>query len=606
MTAGFRRHFTFALLASLVASFLASSSAPTPIYAIYQQRFGLTPITITIVFGTYALAVLVALLTVGKLSDYIGRKPVLIVTVVAQIVAMTVFTNADGLPSMLVARTIQGLCTGGAFGAFGAGMMDIDKAKGTLANSFAPMMGTGFGAIISALVVQYLPAPTHLIYLIFIGVYAVQLVGVLMMQETVSRRPGALGSLKPEFALPRAVLRAAITTAPVLFAVWALAGFYGSLGPSLARTLSQSTFSLVDSLPLFVLAVAAATAVIGLRNVAPEKMFGIGIIALVLGLAVTLISLDIDSVTGSVTGFFIGTGIAGIGFGSGFQGGIRTMLPQAEAHQRSGVLSVLYCACYLGFGGPAVIAGFLVVHQGGPVVVAREYGVAVILIATAAGIGLVLNAVRSSGTQRGQRVAVAGPPTGTVGAHRLAARKGPNVMPARPRDPRPADAAAPLPDYANLERQLRAETDAKLTAAKTLRDAYTMLLRDRDDFAARDAANVSAVRLARAAAMRAGFADRTLNRLGFGLVAEFVDSPVGHRGSPGSAAGGSSADRIRQSLGSDLTLSQTLDMLDGVANPDLRDGLATNTALRALGLTPGPESAAEHRRAAVVEAAGEI
>jgi MFS family permease len=66
------------LQASIIVTFLAASSAPTPLYAVYQAKWGFTPITITTVFGIYALAVLAALLTVGSLSDYVGRRPVLL------------------------------------------------------------------------------------------------------------------------------------------------------------------------------------------------------------------------------------------------------------------------------------------------------------------------------------------------------------------------------------------------------------------------------------------------------------------------------------------------------------------------------------------------
>ena len=59
------------LQASIIVAFLAASSAPTPLYAVYQAKWGFTPITITTVFGIYALAVLAALLTVGSLSDYV-------------------------------------------------------------------------------------------------------------------------------------------------------------------------------------------------------------------------------------------------------------------------------------------------------------------------------------------------------------------------------------------------------------------------------------------------------------------------------------------------------------------------------------------------------
>ena len=65
----------FYLLASVIVSFLAGSSAPTPLYAVYAAKWGFSPITTTVVFGVYALAVLAALLTVGSLSDHVGRRP---------------------------------------------------------------------------------------------------------------------------------------------------------------------------------------------------------------------------------------------------------------------------------------------------------------------------------------------------------------------------------------------------------------------------------------------------------------------------------------------------------------------------------------------------
>src|SRR5882757_5012664 len=119
----------FVLQASIVLFFLAASSAPTPLYAVYQAEWGFSPITTTVVFGVYALAVLAALLTVGSLSDHTGRRPVLLAAIAIQALVMVVFTTADGVPQLLIARIIQGLSTGAAAGAIGAGMLDLNKAK---------------------------------------------------------------------------------------------------------------------------------------------------------------------------------------------------------------------------------------------------------------------------------------------------------------------------------------------------------------------------------------------------------------------------------------------------------------------------------------------
>ncbi|WP_211244618.1 MFS transporter [Actinospica robiniae] len=372
------------LLASLIVALLAASSAPTPLYAIYQARWGFSPITTTVVFGVYALAVLVALLTLGKLSDHLGRRPVLLAAIAVQAVALLVFTTADGVPELLTARVIQGLSTGAALGAIGAGMLDIDRERGTFANALSPGMGTATGALISALAVRYLPAPTHLIYFFLLGVFVLQALGVSLMRETVTPKPGALASIAPEIKLPRTLRGPILTAIPVLFAVWALAGLYGALGPALVRALTGSSQVVLGSVSLTVLAGTAVVAVFGLRRASAHAVMLTGILTLVGGVALTLVALDLRS-TGL---FFIGTALSGVGFGSGFQGGIRTVVPRAAAHERAGVLSLLYVVSYLGMGLPAVVAGVLVVRGGGLIDTAYEYGAAVIVLAVLALPGL--------------------------------------------------------------------------------------------------------------------------------------------------------------------------------------------------------------------------
>ncbi|MDG4840019.1 MFS transporter [Micromonospora sp. WMMD967] len=371
------------LLASILVSFLAASAAPTPLYGTYQERWHFSPVTTTVVFAVYALAVLVSLLTFGKLSDHVGRRPVLAVAIVVQMLSLVVFVFANGVPTLVVARLLQGLAAGAATGAVGAGMLDIDRARGTLANSIAPGIGTGSGALLSALLIDFLPAPTRLVYVVLFVVLLIQLVGIALMPETVTPMAGARRSLRPEIKLPRTVRDPLLVVVPVLFAVWALAGFFGALGPALVRSL-MNTSIVVGGLVLFVFAVFGSIAVLLLRNTAARTVILIGIVALVLGMVVTLVSVMAES----VPGFFVGLALGGVGFGGGFQGSLKTITPLVEAHERASVLSLLYIVCYVGFGLPTVIAGFLVVYAGGLPQTADEYSVAVILLALVALFGV--------------------------------------------------------------------------------------------------------------------------------------------------------------------------------------------------------------------------
>jgi hypothetical protein len=240
--------------------------------------------------------------------------------------------------------------------------------------------------------VQYLPSPTHLVYWALLVTFAVQALGVAFMPETATRTPGAIASLVPEIKLPRDVRRPVLVAIPVLVAVWALGGLYGALGPSLERQLTGSNSHVLGGLPLFALAGSGALAVLLFRTARPENVMAMGIGALLAGVSVILIGIG----TGSTTGFFIGSVVAGIGFGGGFQGSIRTVLPKAAASERAGVLSLLYVVSYLALGVPAVIGGVLVVHAGGLLTTAREYGIAIMVLASIALVGLVRQRPRSA------------------------------------------------------------------------------------------------------------------------------------------------------------------------------------------------------------------
>ncbi|PWI19371.1 MFS transporter [Streptomyces sp. Act143] len=392
------------LLASILVSLLSASSAPTPLYAVYQQHWGFSPITVTVVFGVYAVAVLVSLLIFGKVSDHVGRRPVLLVALLGQAAAMGVFITAGGVHELLAARVIQGLSTGAAVGALGAAMLDVHPRRGSFLNSFAPTVGTAAGALLSGLIVQYLPEPTHLVYFLLLGVFVAQALAVLALRETVSRKPGAVASLAPEIKLPAAARTPVAIAAPVLFAVWSLTGLYGALGPAISRTLEHSDSVVWGGLPLFVLAGFAGLAILLLHRAGTRELMLTGIATLITGVTISLVSIGSGS-GGALpaAGFFLGAAISGFGFGSGFQGGIRMVIPLVAPHERAGVLSLLYVVCYLGLGVPAVIGGVLVVHGGGLVQTAREYGVAVVALALVALTGLLLSG------RRAERVAVLRP-----------------------------------------------------------------------------------------------------------------------------------------------------------------------------------------------------
>jgi len=373
----------FYLEASITLGFLAGAAAPTPLYAVYRAEWGFSPTLLTLAFGIYALAVLAALLVAGRLSDHIGRRPVLIAAAAAQALVMVAFATAHSFGDLLIGRVLQGVSAGAALAAVGAGLLDLDKTRGAVANAVAPMLGTGLGGIVAGLMVQFLPAPTHLVYEVLGVVFVLQAIALVFVAETVVPRPGALASLRPTFALPPAVRGPLLAVAPVVVALWAMAGFYASLGPTLVKELVGSGSFVVGGLALFVMAGSGAAAVLVLRAREARALLRIGASALVVGVATVLGALSLDS----LTVFLAGTAIAGVGFGTAFQGAIRTVVVAAAPTERAGVLSLLFVLSYLALGAPAIAAGARYAATGDITSTAQEFGLAVLALAALALVG---------------------------------------------------------------------------------------------------------------------------------------------------------------------------------------------------------------------------
>ncbi len=152
--------------AILMVTFLAASSAPTPLYQLYQTTWHFSTTWLTLVFASYVFALLLALLTTGSLSDYIGRRPVVAMAIVGELLSLALFLAADGLAWVLAARILQGVATGIVTSALAAAMLDSDHNRGPVLASIAPLSGMGIGALFAGVLVAYAPAPMRLVYLI--------------------------------------------------------------------------------------------------------------------------------------------------------------------------------------------------------------------------------------------------------------------------------------------------------------------------------------------------------------------------------------------------------------------------------------------------------
>jgi hypothetical protein len=357
-------------------TFSACGAAPTPLYHQYQETLGLTPFVLTIIFGAYVLSLLGALLTVGSLSDFIGRRPTILAALALNIVAMAMFIFANSAEALIAARAAQGFASGLAAATLGAAIVDVDRGRGPVLNSITAFTGLAAGSLGSGALVTYAPAPEQLVYAVLLALSAIEAIVLWFMPETVSSKPGAFASLQPHVMVPVKARRALIEVTPVTVASWALGGFYFSLMPSLVRVATGVTLPIVGGLVVAALTLSGTAAVLALRSTAARRVLTGGIPALVLGVAITLVGAS----TQRVSLMLVGTLVSGIGFGAAFSGSIRTIMPLAEAHERAGLLSAFYIEGYLAFSLPAIVTG-LVTPLIGLQIAADVYGSVVIVLA---------------------------------------------------------------------------------------------------------------------------------------------------------------------------------------------------------------------------------
>jgi MFS family permease len=353
----------FWTLAVLFLMLFFASAAASPLYPVYQAKFGFSATTLTAVFAVYVLVLLVTLLVFGAVSDYLGRLPVIVAALVLSAVACVVFLDAHGVGALYVARSLQGIATGLASGPIGAALIDLQPSgsqRAPVVTSVFSSLGLAFGALLTSALVQYAPAPTHLIWWLLLAVFAAGIVAVLAMKEPGSMRSGVLASLRPKVAVPRTARMAFAEAVPCIVAGWALGGLYLSLGPSLAAKVTGSSNLLWGGLVIFLLCGTGALASFALRDIAPRLAMVIGCVFLLGGVSVTFAAIA----TTSSTPFVAGAAVAGVGFGLAFLGAFRSTIGLGAPDERAGLVAALFIVGYLAFSVPALLAGFATTRYG--------------------------------------------------------------------------------------------------------------------------------------------------------------------------------------------------------------------------------------------------
>jgi MFS family permease len=353
------RRIAYVLLAAIFAYGMLGTTMPTPLYALYQQKYGLTSLLITIIFTVYALGVLLALVLFGRVSDHFGRRPILISALVMAGISTLLFIFAQSIPVLLMARFISGLGSGLLTGTATAGLAELEPTcspqRAARVATAANMGGLGLGPLVAGLFAQLAPDPTQLVFVVYLAFVFVCIGLVSFLPEPV-KFPDHKLDIRPHVGVPPSTRVVFVQAAVTVFSVFAILGLFSALSVSFLRDTLKESNLIVDGVVVFLLFGIATVAQIGMSRLTSRMARLVGIVALVVALVLIQRGLSFPS----FAFFLVGTGVGGLGIGLAFMGSLAAINRVAPPNRRGEMVSAFFVAAYVGLTIPVVGVGFLV------------------------------------------------------------------------------------------------------------------------------------------------------------------------------------------------------------------------------------------------------
>jgi MFS family permease len=350
----------FWVVAFAFLTVMAFTTVPTPLWSLYAQRDRFSSFTVTIVFAVYALAVALSLFLVGHLSDWYGRRRVLMPALALEILAGVVFLVWASLPGLLLARVLSGLGIGAVTATAMAWLSELRGGSSPRTQAVATganLGGLGLGALLSGALAQWVGNPLQVPFVVFVAALLLAWVALLAAPET---RPGSFP--RPRYRTQRITVPArsrgrfwaAALGAGITFAVF---GLLTSLAPSfLAGTLHQPSHALAGAVSFAAFAVAALAQILTASRPA-HQVLRAAIPALPTGLGLLTLAVWLPSPSFGV--FLAGDVVVGAGCGLMFKGAIATVSEISREEHRAEALAGVFLAAYVGLAGPVIGLGAL-------------------------------------------------------------------------------------------------------------------------------------------------------------------------------------------------------------------------------------------------------
>ncbi|BBY19283.1 MFS transporter [Mycolicibacterium litorale] len=350
------QRWAYPLLLVLSGVALGVSGVPAPLYGLYEANWHLSPLATTMIFAVYAVAALGAVLVSGRISDVVGRKPVLIAALIALMVGLGVFLIADSMALLLLARAIHGAAVGSIVVAGAAALLDLRPHHGVRTGQLSGVsfnIGMTVAILGSALLAQYAPHPLRTPYAVVAVLCLIVGTGLVALREPhTARTRGRIRLARP--AVPQEIRRDFWFSALGAMASWSVLGVLLSLYPSLAARQTHIDNLVFGGAVVGTTAFAAALAQLAATRVPARHSAVIGDLGMAIALLVTIPVL----LAHHWQLVFVAAALLGATFGLGFGGSLRHLSDVVPAGKRGETMSAFYLLAYSAMAVPTLLAGW--------------------------------------------------------------------------------------------------------------------------------------------------------------------------------------------------------------------------------------------------------
>lgn len=387
----------FWVIAAAFLLVMAFSTIPTPLYSLYQARDGFATFLLTVIFAVYAVGVIASLYLAGHISDWLGRRRIILVAVLIELLAAVIFLVWPSVPGLLVARFISGVGVGALTATATAHLSELRAVArpdeggrfSSTVSTFVNNGGLALGPLIAGFIAQWIAGPLQVPYVLFIVLLAVAAIAVAFVPETVEKPMpvdghGERRAYRPQrMSLPSESRGAFWSAAIAALSAFAIFGLFTSLAPSFLAGTLHETSHVVAGLVTF--SVFGAAAVAQLLTTRMPLVAQVRLAATMM--AVGLAALSVGALLANLPLFIAAGIVAGAGVGVQFRSSVAVAASLALPPRRGEVLAALFLVAYLGLTVPVLLVGLaLAVLPSAAVLV----GFSVVVIVLAVGSSLAM------------------------------------------------------------------------------------------------------------------------------------------------------------------------------------------------------------------------